>query len=66
MIEGATVAYECKIVKQVETGDHTVFIANIVAKHGNPEKINHLYSIHYTKLMSIGSTGEIKQDLNFK
>jgi flavin reductase (DIM6/NTAB) family NADH-FMN oxidoreductase RutF len=66
MIEGSTVAYECKIVKQVETGDHTVYIANVVAAHGSPEKVNHLYSVHYTKLISLGSTGEIKTDLKFK
>ncbi|MBI4683165.1 MAG: flavin reductase family protein [Nitrospirae bacterium] len=54
------------IMKQIETGDHTVYIANVVATHGNPDLVNHLYSIHYTKLISIGSAGEIKLDLKFK
>ena len=63
LIEGSTVAYECKVVKHVETGDHTLYISNVVAIHGEPEKLNHLYSIHYTKLISIGSGGKIKMDL---
>ena len=66
IIEGATVAYECKIVKQIETGDHTVYFANVVATHGNPDRVNHIYSIHYTKLISIGSTGDIKMELKYK
>lgn len=66
MIEGATVAYECKIVKHMETGDHTAFIANVVAIHGSPEKVNHLYSIHYTRLISIGSTGALNAELDFR
>jgi flavin reductase (DIM6/NTAB) family NADH-FMN oxidoreductase RutF len=43
MIEGSTIAYECKIVKQVETGDHTVYIANVVATHGCPDRIMDLF-----------------------
>lgn len=66
MIEDATVAYECKVVKQIETGDHTLYIANVVAINGNPEKKNHLYSVHYTKLISLGSKGDIKLDLEYK
>ena len=62
-IDGATVAYECKVVDQFKTGDHTVYVADVVAIHGNPKKINHLYSIHYKKLVSIGSNGNINMDL---
>lgn len=65
-IEESTVAYECKVVNQVKTGDHTVFIGEVVAIHGSPEKVNHLYSIHYSKVISIGSTGNIKFDLKYK
>ena len=63
VIEGSTVAYECRVVKQVETGDHTMYIANVVAIHGRPDKPAHLYSIHYSKLISISSTGDIRVDL---
>jgi len=63
IIEGSTVAYECKVIKHVETGDHTLFIGNVVAIHGDPTRLNHLYSIHYKKLISIGSDGNINLDL---
>lgn len=65
MIGGSTVAYECKVVKHVETGDHTLHIANVVAIHGNPKKVNHLYSIHNSKLISIGSKGKSNFDLKY-
>lgn len=63
MIEDSTVAYECKIVKHLDTGDHTLHIADVAAIHGNPEKVNHLYSIYNTKLISISSRGDIRLDL---
>lgn len=66
MIEGSTAAYECRVINQLETGDHTVFMAEVVGIHGTPEKISHLYSIRYTKLISISSKGDIKFDLNYK
>ncbi len=65
-IEGVTAAYECKVIEHIKTGDHTIFIANVVSIHGNTEKINHLYSIHYRKLISIGSDGTINMDLEHK
>ncbi len=66
VIDGVTVAYECKITDQMETGDHTIYVAEVVAMHGNPEKVNHLYSIHYTKLISIGSKGDIRMNLEYR
>ena len=62
IIEGLTVAYECRIKDQIKTGDHKVFIAKVAAIHGSPENIKHLYSIHYTKLIGLGSNGEINMD----
>ncbi len=53
IIKDSTVAFECKVVDKIETGDHTVYIGKIVAIHGTPEKPNHLYSIHYRKLIDL-------------
>jgi flavin reductase (DIM6/NTAB) family NADH-FMN oxidoreductase RutF len=53
IIEGSTVAYECKVVNKLETGDHTVYVGKIVAIHGTPEKPSHLYSIHYYRLIDL-------------
>lgn len=33
LIEGCTVNFECKVINELETGDHTIFIGEIVAAH---------------------------------
>ena len=53
IIEGSTVEYECKVINKIETGDHTVYVGEIVAIHGTPKKPSHLYSIHYEKLIDL-------------
>ena len=57
-IEGVTVAFECKVVDQFETGDHTVFVGKVVGTSGNPEKSRHLYVSSKFKLFGMeGDTG---------
>jgi flavin reductase (DIM6/NTAB) family NADH-FMN oxidoreductase RutF len=63
LVEASTVAFECKVANRVETGDHTLFIADVVEMHGSPDKVAHLYSVHYTKLVAIGSDGTAIFDL---
>jgi flavin reductase (DIM6/NTAB) family NADH-FMN oxidoreductase RutF len=63
ILERATVAYECKVVGQMECGDHTLYIAEIVAVHGNPELIEHIYTVHYRKLLSIDHQGNVDSDV---
>jgi len=63
LVEGSTAAFECTVVQTVEVGDHTLFIANVVETHGSPDKVIHLYSIHYTTLVGIGSDGTAIFDL---
>ena len=63
IIEGSTVAYECKVVNKVETGDHTLYIGEVVAIHGSPEKEKHLFSIHYRKLVSLDFKGNANFEL---
>lgn len=57
IIDGSTVAYECKVVNQVEIGDHTVYIGKVVAIHGSPEKKKHLFTVHYRKVISLDKDG---------
>ncbi|MBI5739532.1 MAG: flavin reductase family protein [Nitrospirae bacterium] len=64
-IGGVTVSFECRVVNRVETGDHTVYIADVVSICGNTDKVRHLYSIHYRKLISIGSDCGINMDLTY-
>jgi flavin reductase (DIM6/NTAB) family NADH-FMN oxidoreductase RutF len=42
-IKGSTVAFECKVIGQFETGDYTVFVGEVVATRGEPQKAGHLY-----------------------
>jgi flavin reductase (DIM6/NTAB) family NADH-FMN oxidoreductase RutF len=63
IVEGSTAAFECKVVNTVTAGDHTIFIADVVEAHGSPDKVVHLYSIHYTRLVAIGSDGTAVFDL---
>ncbi len=53
LVEGATVAFECRVTQRIETGDHVMYIADIEAMHGTPESPMHLFSIHYNKLVGI-------------
>lgn len=55
-IEGVTVAFECKVVDKFETGDHTVFVGEVVGMTGNPAKPGHLYVSSKHKLF--GMVGE--------
>ncbi|RLA89003.1 MAG: flavin reductase family protein [Deltaproteobacteria bacterium] len=59
IIDGVTVAFECKVVKEIEVGDHNLFLGEVVAIHGNPDKSSHLYTIHYRKILSIDQEGNI-------
>jgi len=52
-IDGVTVAFECKVVDQFETGDHTVFVGEVVAISGNQDKPKHLYVSSKHKLFSM-------------
>jgi len=66
IIEGSTVAYECKVVGQMECGDHTLYNGEVVAIHGDPQRVKHLYSIHYRRLVSIDHQGNIDFDIEYK
>jgi len=53
LIEGATVCLECVVKESHPAGDHDLFIAEVVAIHGDPEKKKHLYSIGYHALTAL-------------
>jgi flavin reductase (DIM6/NTAB) family NADH-FMN oxidoreductase RutF len=65
IIERSTVAYECKVVGQMECGDHTLYNGEVVAVHGDPEKAKHLFSVHY-RLVSIDYKGNIDFSIEYK
>lgn len=53
LVRDATVGFECRVVQQVETGDHVLYIGEVLAIHGSPEKAMHLFSIHYNRLVGL-------------
>jgi flavin reductase (DIM6/NTAB) family NADH-FMN oxidoreductase RutF len=66
IIEGSTVAYECKVVGQMGCSDHTLYNREVVAFHGDPERAKHLFSIHYAKLVSIDHQGNFDFGIQYK
>lgn len=66
IIEGATVAYECKVVDKVKVGDHTLFVGEVVGMWGDPKKDSHLYTIHYGKPVSIDQKGNFNTELEYR
>ena len=56
-IDGVTVAFECKVADQFETGDHTVFVGRVVGMSGNPDKGRHLYVTADHKLFGMSGDG---------
>ena len=66
IIDGAAVAYECKVLAQMECGDHTLYNSDIVAIHGDLQRAEHLYSIHYRKLLSIDYQGATDFGIEYK
>lgn len=66
VIDGSTLAYECKVIWQMECGDHTLYNAEAMAIHGDPQKAKHLFSIHYTKLVSIDQQGNVDFSIEYK
>lgn len=66
IIEGSTVAYECKVIGQMECGDHTLYNGEVVAIHGDPGRPRHLCSIHYRKLVSLDCQGYINFAVDYK
>lgn len=53
LLAGAKVCYECRVENRVKTGDHELFIARVLAIHGDPSPGRHLYSIAYEKLTAL-------------
>ena len=48
IISGSVAAYECKVVGQMECGDHTLYNGEVVAVHGDPDRAEDRYT-HYRK-----------------
>ncbi len=65
-IKDSTVCIECKVVDRFTTGDHTIFVGEVLAASGDKSQQSHLYCIHYTKLVSLDNEGHGNFELVFK
>jgi flavin reductase (DIM6/NTAB) family NADH-FMN oxidoreductase RutF len=45
LLSDAVANFECRLVKQISTGDHITFIGRIVASHVNTKRKKRLYSL---------------------
>jgi len=63
IIEGCTVAFECRVANEVYAGDHTLFVAAVLAMHATPGKEHHIFTIHYRKMLALGSDKYVNWDL---
>ena len=45
LIRDAIANFECKVIKQIDTGDHTIFVGEVVAAYVSSEKKRRLYTL---------------------
>jgi flavin reductase (DIM6/NTAB) family NADH-FMN oxidoreductase RutF len=58
-IGDCTVAFECKLVCAYDAGDHTLFVGEVVAVTGDPDKMKHLFVTTRTKMVAMDQKGSI-------
>jgi flavin reductase (DIM6/NTAB) family NADH-FMN oxidoreductase RutF len=65
-IAQSVLSLECRVAKEIETGDHILYVGEVVAVRGVPGTPKHLYSQHYRKLIAIGADGAVSLGLAHK
>ncbi len=45
LLADAVANFECKIVSELEVGDHVIFVGEVVCSHRNEETLNRLYTV---------------------
>jgi flavin reductase (DIM6/NTAB) family NADH-FMN oxidoreductase RutF len=53
LFEGFTVAFECKVTKEIECGDHIFYVGDVVEIHTDKANAMHLYTVHYRRLVAV-------------
>jgi len=57
-IKDAQVALECRVIDMHETGDHTIYVAEVLAATTNPQKTKHLYYTSDNRLIGMDEKGD--------
>lgn len=59
-VKDSTIALECVVVSEHETGDHTVFVGEAVAASGRPENGSTLFVNNKFKIIALDDTGRMQ------
>jgi flavin reductase (DIM6/NTAB) family NADH-FMN oxidoreductase RutF len=62
-IAESVLSCECRVVSELQTGDHVLYVGEVVAVRSVPGTPRHLYSIHYKQLVAIGADGSVRLGL---
>lgn len=62
-IEDSTVSLECKLIDKFDTGDHTVFVGEVLAASYSPDNQMHIYSASSPSIISLDNKGHINLEL---
>ena len=57
LIAGAVVNFECKLAGRLDTGDHTIFVGEIVAAHVDDDHRHRLYNLGGRVFSALAPTG---------
>lgn len=63
LLADSAAAFECKLHSKFPAGDHTFFVGEIVACHGDAEKKEHLFTQFFSKLVSVSYDGKCDWNL---
>jgi len=63
LLADCSAAFECILHSKHPAGDHTFFVGEIVACHGDVEKKEHLYTQLFSKLVSVSHDGKCDWNL---
>ena len=59
LLADAVANFECRLASELETGDHIVFVGEVVAAHVNPEPKQRLYTLGLGYTMPTVTTADI-------
>jgi len=66
VLSEATLNIECRVANRVECGDHYLYIGEVLATRGDPDRKMHLYTIHYKRPVGIDHDLNVEPALGFE
>jgi len=45
LVDDACANFECKVVAELATGDHTIFVGEVLAAHAGPDTVRRIYTL---------------------